>query len=45
MLLFFEKIGRPEGQLKATLTLLERVLMKDVISPTPSSEVRSYVSA
>lgn len=36
--------GRPEGQLKATLTLLERVLMKDVVSPTPSSEVRSYVS-
>lgn len=35
--------GRPEGFLKATLTLLDRVLMKDVVTPAPSDEVRSVI--
>ncbi|XP_022108476.1 calcium-dependent secretion activator 1-like isoform X3 [Acanthaster planci] len=32
--------GRPEGALKATLSLLERVLMKDIVTPVPQEEVR-----
>ncbi|RWS05469.1 calcium-dependent secretion activator-like protein [Dinothrombium tinctorium] len=35
--------GRPEGALKATLSLLERVLMKDVLTPAPPEEVRSLI--
>ncbi|KAF7633095.1 hypothetical protein Mgra_00007524 [Meloidogyne graminicola] len=35
--------GRPEGALKGTLSLLERVLMKDVVSPVPPEEVRSVI--
>ncbi|RWS31419.1 calcium-dependent secretion activator-like protein [Leptotrombidium deliense] len=35
--------GRPEGALKATLSLLERVLMKDVMTPAPPEEVRSLI--
>lgn len=33
--------GRPEGALKATISLLERVLMKDVASPVSTDEVRT----
>ncbi|CAH1784696.1 unnamed protein product [Owenia fusiformis] len=32
--------GRPEGALKATVSLLERVLMKDIVTPVPPEEVR-----
>ncbi|VBB25403.1 unnamed protein product [Acanthocheilonema viteae] len=35
--------GRPEGALKGTLSLLERVLMKDVVSPVPPEEVRNVI--
>jgi len=35
--------GRPEGALKSTLTLLERVLMKDVSTPAPQNEVRTVI--
>jgi calcium-dependent secretion activator len=35
--------GRPEGSLKATLSLLERVLMKDIVTPVPPEEVRSTI--
>ncbi|XP_054720268.1 calcium-dependent secretion activator 1-like [Uloborus diversus] len=35
--------GRPEGALKATLSLLERVLMKDVMTPAPADEVRAVI--
>ncbi|CAH2243717.1 jg8777 [Pararge aegeria aegeria] len=35
--------GRPEGALKATLSLLERVLMKDVVTPVAPEEVRSMI--
>nr|XP_057921758.1 calcium-dependent secretion activator 1 isoform X10 [Doryrhamphus excisus] len=35
--------GRPEGALKATLSLLERVLMKDVVTPVPQEEVKSVI--
>ncbi|XP_074603167.1 calcium-dependent secretion activator 1 isoform X3 [Brevipalpus obovatus] len=35
--------GRPEGALKATLSLLERVLMKDTRTPAPPDEVRSVI--
>jgi calcium-dependent secretion activator len=35
--------GRPEGALKATLSLLERVLMKDIVTPVPPEEVRSTI--
>ena len=35
--------GRPEGSLKATLSLLERVLMKDVLTPAPPEEVRGVI--
>ncbi|XP_049589889.1 calcium-dependent secretion activator 1 isoform X10 [Syngnathus scovelli] len=35
--------GRPEGALKATLSLLERVLMKDVVSPVPQEEVKAVI--
>ena len=35
--------GRPEGFLKATLTLLDRVLMKDVLTPAAPDEVRAVI--
>ncbi|XP_029007945.1 calcium-dependent secretion activator 1 isoform X16 [Betta splendens] len=35
--------GRPEGALKATLSLLERVLMKDIVTPVPQEEVRAVI--
>ncbi|XP_055857729.1 calcium-dependent secretion activator isoform X6 [Episyrphus balteatus] len=35
--------GRPEGALKATLSLLERVLMKDIVTPVPPEEVRQMI--
>ncbi|KAK9889361.1 hypothetical protein WA026_004636 [Henosepilachna vigintioctopunctata] len=35
--------GRPEGALKATLSLLERVLMKDVVTPVPAEEVSGVI--
>jgi len=35
--------GRPEGALKSTLSLLERVLMKDVATPVPQHEVRAVI--
>lgn len=35
--------GRPEGALKATLTLLERVLQKDVITPIAREEIRHFI--
>ncbi|XP_028929342.1 calcium-dependent secretion activator 2 isoform X12 [Ornithorhynchus anatinus] len=35
--------GRPEGALKATLSLLERVLMKDIATPIPTEEVKKVV--
>lgn len=35
--------GRPEGALKATLSLLERVLMKDIVTPVPAEEVRFMI--
>uniref|UniRef100_A0A9J8BJU7 Calcium dependent secretion activator 2 n=1 Tax=Cyprinus carpio carpio TaxID=630221 RepID=A0A9J8BJU7_CYPCA len=35
--------GRPEGALKATLSLLERVLMKDITTPVPPEEMRKLV--
>ncbi|XP_023290485.1 calcium-dependent secretion activator isoform X2 [Orussus abietinus] len=37
--------GRPEGALKATLSLLERVLMKDISSPIPAEEVRGMIKS
>ncbi|XP_067855902.1 calcium-dependent secretion activator 2 isoform X1 [Heptranchias perlo] len=35
--------GRPEGALKATLSLLERVLMKDIATPMPPEDVKKVV--
>uniref|UniRef100_A0A7N4NIN1 Calcium dependent secretion activator n=1 Tax=Sarcophilus harrisii TaxID=9305 RepID=A0A7N4NIN1_SARHA len=35
--------GRPEGALKATLSLLERVLMKDIVTPVPQEEVKMVI--
>uniref|UniRef100_A0AAV2M8S7 MHD1 domain-containing protein n=1 Tax=Knipowitschia caucasica TaxID=637954 RepID=A0AAV2M8S7_KNICA len=35
--------GRPEGALKATLSLLERVLMKDIVTPVPQEEVKDVI--
>ncbi|XP_047675705.1 calcium-dependent secretion activator 2 isoform X4 [Tachysurus fulvidraco] len=35
--------GRPEGALKATLSLLERVLMKDITTPVPAEEMTKVV--
>ncbi|XP_076676723.1 calcium-dependent secretion activator 1 isoform X2 [Andrena cerasifolii] len=37
--------GRPEGALKATLSLLERVLMKDGVSPVSPEEVKALIKA
>uniref|UniRef100_A0AAR2J5A2 Ca2+-dependent activator protein for secretion b n=1 Tax=Pygocentrus nattereri TaxID=42514 RepID=A0AAR2J5A2_PYGNA len=35
--------GRPEGALKATLSLLERVLMKDIVTPVPQEDVKGVI--
>ena len=35
--------GRPEGALKATLSLLDRVLMKDVVTPVAAEEVKAIL--
>ncbi|XP_064417608.1 calcium-dependent secretion activator 2 isoform X3 [Latimeria chalumnae] len=35
--------GRPEGALKATLSLLERVLMKDIATPVPAEDVKKVI--
>ncbi|XP_028286202.1 calcium-dependent secretion activator 2 isoform X4 [Parambassis ranga] len=35
--------GRPDGALKATLSLQERVLMKDITTPVPPEETRKLV--
>lgn len=35
--------GRPEGALKATLSLLERVLMKDIVTPVAPEEVKGVI--
>ncbi|KAM6946589.1 calcium-dependent secretion activator 1 isoform 2-T2 [Lycodopsis pacificus] len=35
--------GRPEGALKATLSLLERVLMKDIVTSVPQEEVKAVI--
>ncbi|XP_014468672.1 PREDICTED: calcium-dependent secretion activator isoform X3 [Dinoponera quadriceps] len=35
--------GRPEGALKSTLSLLERVLMKDSVVPVPQEEVKALI--
>ncbi|XP_076236618.1 calcium-dependent secretion activator 1 isoform X2 [Calliopsis andreniformis] len=35
--------GRPEGALKATLSLLERVMMKDGVSPVSPEEVKALI--
>uniref|UniRef100_A0A674A919 Calcium dependent secretion activator 2 n=1 Tax=Salmo trutta TaxID=8032 RepID=A0A674A919_SALTR len=35
--------GRPDGALKATLSLLERVLMKDITTPIPPEEMKKMV--
>ncbi|XP_054602490.1 calcium-dependent secretion activator 2 isoform X2 [Nothobranchius furzeri] len=35
--------GRPDGALKATLSLLERVLMRDITTPVPSEDMKKLV--
>ena len=35
--------GRPEGALKATLSLLERVSSKDVATPISRDEIRNFI--
>ncbi|XP_044050100.1 calcium-dependent secretion activator 2 isoform X8 [Siniperca chuatsi] len=35
--------GRPDGALKATLSLQERVLMKDITTPVPPDEMKKLV--
>jgi len=40
---FVYPFGRPEGALKATLSLLEQVLMKDVATPASQQEVRGVI--
>ncbi|XP_031712791.1 calcium-dependent secretion activator 1 [Anarrhichthys ocellatus] len=35
--------GRPDGALKATLSLQERVLMKDITTPVPQEEMKKLV--
>ncbi|PAA53506.1 hypothetical protein BOX15_Mlig023449g1, partial [Macrostomum lignano] len=40
---YYFPFGRPEGALKGTLSLLERVLMKDIVTPVDADEVRKVV--
>uniref|UniRef100_H2Z3C0 Calcium-dependent secretion activator 1 n=1 Tax=Ciona savignyi TaxID=51511 RepID=H2Z3C0_CIOSA len=35
--------GRPQGALKATLSLLERVMMRDIVTPVPAEDVRAII--
>lgn len=35
--------GRPEGGLKATLSLLERVLAKDIATPISRDDIRNFI--
>lgn len=35
--------GRPEGALKATLSLLERVLAKDIATPISRDDIRNFI--
>jgi hypothetical protein len=35
--------GRPEGALKATLSLLERVLPKDIGTPVSRDDIRHFI--
>ncbi|PAA51579.1 hypothetical protein BOX15_Mlig000167g1 [Macrostomum lignano] len=42
---FYFPFGRPEGALKGTLSLLERVLMKDIVTPVDAAEVRKAVQS
>ncbi|XP_061628395.1 calcium-dependent secretion activator 2 isoform X3 [Phyllopteryx taeniolatus] len=35
--------GRPDGALKATLSLQERILMKDITTPVPTEEMKKVV--
>lgn len=35
--------GRPEAALKQTLSLLERVLMKDIVTPVSPEEVKAVI--
>ncbi|XP_053974389.1 calcium-dependent secretion activator isoform X2 [Hylaeus anthracinus] len=37
--------GRPEGTVKATLSLLERVMMKDGVSPVDTEEVKALIKS
>ncbi|XP_029034255.1 calcium-dependent secretion activator isoform X3 [Osmia bicornis bicornis] len=37
--------GRPEGALKATLSLLERVMMKEGVSPVTQEEVKALIKS
>lgn len=36
--------GRPEGGLKATLSLLERVLAKDIATPISRDDIRNFIA-
>ncbi|KAM4588138.1 calcium-dependent secretion activator 1-like isoform 3-T3 [Odontesthes bonariensis] len=40
---YFFPFGRPEGALKATLSLLDRVLMKDIVTQVPPEEVKGVI--
>ncbi|KAM9759409.1 calcium-dependent secretion activator 1 isoform 19-T19 [Menidia menidia] len=40
---YFFPFGRPEGALKATLSLLDRVLMKDIATQVPPEEVKGVI--
>ena len=35
--------GRPDGALKATLSLLERVLAKDIATPISRDEIKNFI--
>ena len=35
--------GRPDGALKATLSLLERVLAKDIATPISRDDIRNFI--
>jgi hypothetical protein len=36
--------GRPDGALKATLSLLERVLAKDMATPISRDDIRNFIN-
>jgi calcium-dependent secretion activator len=35
--------GRPEGALKATISLLERVLAKDIATPISRDDIKNFI--